>query len=156
MATVTGWLGKGTKLQRNSGGTQGTPTYVEIANLTSISGPSATTDQIDITSHNTASSFREMMTGMTDGGEVNASVNYDPGQTTLASGWGAASNAHNRLMQDLEDGSEYTYRVVFPDTGSSTVEFPGVVSSVSLSHPVDGVHTMDFTVKIVGDITWPS
>ena len=59
-------------------------------------------------------------------------------------------------MQDLEDGTEDNYKIIFPDSSNHEVLFPGVVSSVSLNSPIDGVHTMDITIKIVGTITWPT
>lgn len=151
MATAV--FGKGTKLQRNTGSGSA---YQDIANVTSLSGPSATTDQVDITSHNSTSSFRETMGGMVDGGEVNASVNYDPatGSSDDADGLATSAN-HNRLMADMEAGTEHTWRVVFPvSSGADFVQFPGKVASVSMSSPLDGALTMDFTVKITGEITW--
>ena len=137
MATVA-WFGKGTKLQRDTGGSGA---FIDIANITSISGPSATSDQIDITSHNTTTRFRETIGGLQDGGEVNASVNYDPTVAYVA-GDDADGTGHNRLMQELEDGTEDNYKIIFPDAGNHEVLFPGVVSSVSLNSPIDGVHTM--------------
>jgi len=151
MATAV--FGKGTILQRNTGAASA---YEDIANVISLSGPSATTDQIDITSHNSTSSFRETMGGMVDGGEVSASVNYDAaGGTSAAVDGSAASVNHNRLMADMEAGTEHTWRVVFPvSSGADFVQFPGVVASIGMNSPTDGALTMDFTVKITGEIVW--
>jgi predicted secreted protein len=148
---VTGLLGKGTILQRDTG--VGSANVI-IGNVTSISGPGASSDLIDITNHNSTTRYREFIGGMNDGGEVTASINYDPAMASN-SGAHADSKGHNRLLADVATGAEDTYQIVFPDASSHFCEFPGTVTSVSLSSPVDGVHTMDMTIKVVGAITWP-
>ena len=48
----------------------------DIAEVTSISGPSMKVDMIDVTSHDSPDTFREFIAGLADGGEVTFEGNF--------------------------------------------------------------------------------
>ena len=68
------------------------PTYTEIANVTSISGPSISRNVYDVTAHDSTNSYMEFIGGLKDGGEISFDLNWDPENAT-----------HEALFSDLDD-----------------------------------------------------
>jgi hypothetical protein len=58
------------------------PTFTEIANVTSISGPSISRNVYDVTAHDSTDSYMEFIGGLKDGGELSFDLNWDPGDQT--------------------------------------------------------------------------
>ena len=60
------------------GGTAGTA----VVGVTSIEGPGWSVDTLDVTSHDSASAYREVAASFIDAGEVTLRLNYDPATAT--------------------------------------------------------------------------
>lgn len=108
-------------------GTSVTIDGATIAELTNISTPSITTQFIDVTNHQSASGFAEVVPGRIDANEMTLEGNFIGGDASQA-----ALFAANR------DHTQNAYTINFPDAGTTTMAFIGYVSSFSITAPVDG------------------
>ncbi|MFJ9382029.1 phage tail tube protein, partial [Streptomyces sp. NPDC101455] len=86
---MAGLDAKGTQLKRDS---NGAGTFVAVANISDVSGPSRSRDAIEVTAHDSPDNYREFVKGLKDGGEVEITINYDPGDVT-----------HQALDADFEE-----------------------------------------------------
>lgn len=139
MAGVDGF---GTALARSDMGS--TPTFTDVANVTSISGPGLTKADIDVTSHDSPDNYQEWLAGLKDGGEVSMDINWDPAETTqqvLISDFNLTGSAANR-----------DYRIEFPD--GATWAFAGYVKGFEPTAPHDDKLTASVTFKVNGKPTF--
>lgn len=121
-----------------------TPTT--IARVTGISGPSYEMDTIDVTAHDSSTSyFREYIAGLRDAGEVTFDLNYDPDGTTH-------KHASGGVPYLLEQGTLEDFEIVFPD--GTEVAFEALVISWEPDMPFDDKMTASATLKISGKPTW--
>mgnify|MGYP001586374955 FL=1 len=60
-------------------------TFTEIAEVTSIGGPTQTSEKIDVTHLRSTSGYREYLPSFKDGGEVACVANYIPSDDSHAS-----------------------------------------------------------------------
>lgn len=134
---MAGNFGYGTALKLGS---------TEIANLTSISGPSYEAETIDVTAHDSADDyFRDFIAGLRDAGEVSFEGNFDPDGATHKSASGG-------VLYELEQGTAGSWSIVWPDT--TTVAFTGIVTSFEPDAPFDDKLGFSATIKISGKPTW--
>lgn len=86
----------GTQFKRDA---TGAGSFVTIANVPDISGPSRSREAIEVTAHDSPDQYREFVKGLKDGGEVELTINYDPGAAT-----------HQALDDDFEEKTCATTR----------------------------------------------
>lgn len=131
----------GTQLKRDS---TGSGSYSTIANVSDLSGPSRQRDAIEVTAHDSPDQYREFVKGLKDGGEVTATVNYDPGQST-----------HGDLDSDFEEKDLRSYQIVIlpGDANEHTWTFDALITDLGDSFPVDDRMERDVTFKISGKPT---
>lgn len=110
----------------------------EIAELTSITGPSMEADTIDVSNHGSADGFRQYVAGMRDGGEVSIEGNF-----TNEAGQAA-------LVTDFAAGSSNQYVITFPTTPEVTWTFNAIVSAFESSAPYDDKLSFTATLKVTG------
>lgn len=111
--------------------------FTSIKACKDITLPSASTDEIDITTHD--SEGKEFMDGDTDYGEVGFDINYDPGEATHV------------LLQALSQSKDrHDWQAVMVDDGAQTWEFEGWVKTFTLSAPVSGVYTATVAIRVTG------
>jgi predicted secreted protein len=121
-------------------------TSAGIADLTNISGPSMSAEEIDVSSHDSTSNFREFVSGFLDGGEVSLE-----GNLTLAGG-------ADTLVTAFNDREERYIQIAFPATGTSTADanvrlrwqFKGTVTGVETAAPYDDKASFGASVRISG------
>jgi predicted secreted protein len=130
----------GTLLQIGDG--EVTETFATIAELTDISGPSLEADELDVTSHDSPSGYREFIQGLKDAGEVSIEGNFLPTNTT-----------QNDVLSDYQSGVVRNFQLVFPDTATTTWEFSAIVTAFEPTAPVEDVLTFSATLKITGEPT---
>ena len=118
-------------------------TFTQMAEINSITGPNKTRDTIDVTDLDSTGGYREFIGSFRDGGEVTLSMNF-----TL--------DTYDDINADFESDTLRTYQIVLPDTGNTTFEFEGLVSSLGLAIPMDDKITADVTIKVSGQITLTS
>lgn len=130
---------QGTLLQRGNGA--GPEVFTTIAGCGDLSGPGATRDTEDVTSHSSTGGYREFITTLRDGGEVSCDIYwiFDPSQSVLD--------------VDFASNNQVNYRIVFPDDDNTTYEFAGLVTDLSWNAPVAGALTRSLTIKITGPVT---
>jgi len=114
--------------------------WQEIAEITSISGPSMSRDSIDVTSLSSTAGYREFIGGFRDGGSVALGMNF-------------TRDTYDLMKGDFEDDDVQYYEIVFPDPESTSVEFKGLVTELSLETPTDDKVTANVTIKVDGQVT---
>ena len=133
MATAT--TGIGTKLEYSTDGS----TYTQLLNINSISGPSFSRDEIDITTLENQSGYREYILGLRDAGSLSLTLNYE--------------KAGYQTLLDMYDADQlYEWRITLPD--ASTFEFSGYVMELPLTIPVDDKISFDCTIRVTGAPTF--
>lgn len=118
--------------------------FTTIAYVTNIEGPGLSADTIDVTSHGSTDGYRQFVQGLKDAGEVSLELNFDPDAATHV-------NASGGLAYEYEQGTESNYKITFPDTTVWT--FPGIVTGLSPSAPMDGKLSAAVTIKVSGKPT---
>lgn len=132
---------KGTALQYEDPNTPGT--YITVAQCKDFDGPEDTTDEIDVTTHDSADDYKEFLPGLQDGGTVSFDIELDPEDT--------ASQAQLRTFKQSRE--VVNWRLVFPTTNLSRLEFIGFVNSFSLGAPVEGSITGSCGIRVSGKPT---
>jgi len=118
---------------------------VEIAQVTSISGPGITLDTVDVTEHD-GFGWEEVVPTILRSGEVTLEIAYDPGASTH-------KHATGGLLYDLAQRAKTTYTLTFPSTPAVSWTFSAYVVGFEPSMPVDGALTATVTLKITGKPT---
>ena len=131
--------GVGTQFKRAEGDSSA-PTFTAISEINSISGPNMSRDTIDVTSLDSTGGYREFIGGFRDGGELTMEMNF-----TIA--------GFDLMKDDFESAALRDYQVVLSDTGNTTLEFAGLVTSLGLTVPMDDKITASVTIKISGEVT---
>ena len=134
----------------------GNPTWSVAVNIKDIDGPSQSKDVIDVTTHDSASSYIERLPGLKDGGTVSFEVEWahanEAGSGAL---WGSAFTDVANL---------YEFAIVSP-TGSvngyltattnvSCWRFTGIVTKLGPALPVGGSIRMSIELTVTGPVTY--
>ena len=109
-----------------------------VANLTNIDGLDVSSDDIDVSDHNSTDGFREYIPGLIDGGEVPVEGNFNP---TVAIAFYDAQVARTVLTGCTLE---------FPDAATTTWTFDCYVKQVTTSAPHDDKLPFSATLKITG------
>ena len=112
---------------------------VEIAAVTNISGPGLAVDTEDVTSHDQATAWEEVVATIVRSGEVSLDIVYDPAAAThYATEGGVIYKLQNR---------QYTwFDLIFVSTYNWS--FSGYVTGFEPGAPVEGALTASVTIKI--------
>ena len=111
---------------------------VETANVKNIPGPSLSLDTEDVTTHDQAVAFEEVVGTILRSGEVTLDIVYDPADATHDAGTG--------LIYRMEDRIYSFFKQIFPD--DTEWEFSGYVVGFEPTAPVDGALTASVKIKI--------
>lgn len=131
------FAGVGTQFKRSTNGSSNP--FVAIAEVNSISGPNMSRDTIDVTSLDSTGGYREFIGGFRDAGEVSLEMNF-----TL--------NGYDQMKDDFESSATMFYQIVLPDTGNTTLQFEGLVTSLGTEVPMDDKVTCSVTIKVSGAV----
>jgi len=134
--TTAAVSGNGTKLNWDG---------VDIAEPTSITGPSESAGSIDLSSHDSADAYKEFCAGMRDGGEISFELNFVSTDTT----------GQIAMHTDFQAGSTKTWIIKHPAWVSSSHEYPqitgsGHVTSFNVSFPDDDKISVSGAIKVTG------
>lgn len=114
-----------------------------MAELTNIGGVEITVDMLDVTSHDSATIFKEVIAGLADAGEVSIEGNFDSTDT----------NGQIAMVTDAKAGTSRTAVVTFPSS-IATWTFTGLISKIKVGDaPVDGKIPFTASIKISGSPT---
>lgn len=130
--------GVGAQFQRGDG--TSAESFTAIAEVNSIGGPNMSRDVIDVTSLDSTGGYREFIAGFRDGGEVSLTMNF-----TLA--------GYSDMKDDFESDDTVNYRIVWADTGATTLEFASLVVNLNSDTVPDDKVTAEVTLKISGQVT---
>jgi predicted secreted protein len=118
-----------------------TPSYVDIAEVISITPGDATADRVEATHMNSPGKRREYIAGMIDSGEATFEINWVPGSAT------------DVFLRDLfTSGATRSHRIEFPN--GVTVTFNASIIGFSKAVPIDDRMTATITVAVSGEETW--
>jgi len=112
-----------------------------VAELTNIGGVEISNDMRDVTTHDSASRFREFIAGLADGGEVpiEGFFKYDDTTGQLA------------MVTDAGDGTEREAIITFPDS-IATWTFDALIQRIKVGDaPVDGEIPFTATLRVTGE-----
>lgn len=111
-----------------------------IAQVQNIGGPGLALDTEDVTTHDQATAYEEVVSTVLRSGEISLDIVYDPAAAT--------HNATTGLLKWMDDKT----RVYFDLTFMSTYNwiFNGYVTGFEPSAPQDGALTASVTIKLDG------
>lgn len=120
--------------------------YIDIAELTGVTGPSMQAETIDVTTHNCTSPFRQFISGLIDPGELSLEINFIPTEVTHDPTAGLLSLLVNRTRTN--------FRVTWPDEVGTAWIVPGVVTSFQPSaNPAEALKAT-VSIKVIGAPTF--
>lgn len=112
-----------------------------VAELMDFAGPGVETGTEEVTPHG-SDGWKEFIATLTDGGEVTFDINMVPAGTSVAALWAA-----------LTDKVKRSFEVQWPDSGSTTWPFTGLVTNFEPQAPVEGKLSASLTIKVTESIT---
>jgi predicted secreted protein len=136
----------GTLLKRES--SPGSGTYVTVAEVKSMSGPSISVDVLDVTTHSSAASgaWKEKRPSLLDAGEISFPINLVP-----------ASAGHKQLLADMIARSLISYKIVFPDPGLTEWKFDNCfITKFDAKAETEGILEAEITLTLTGAPTFPA
>lgn len=118
-------------------------TFYTIAGVKDISGPSASVDEAETTTHSTSSPHRTFIPTLIDDGEISFQCNFDPDHAThsLTSTYGLAYLFQNRTVRAFQ------LLANLADNSKQTRQFNGFVKTLGEEYPLDGIQTRDVTIR---------
>ena len=111
----------------------------DIGDLTDVSIGGVDVSFVDITTHDSASGWKEFVGGLKDGGSLDLTGAYKVGDTGQAYLFG-------------NPGATAACVVTFSD--SSTASFDAVVGGFNTSNPLDDTVEFTCSLKITGDVAY--
>lgn len=129
-----------TKLMVGDGG--GPEAFTEVAYVSNISGPSLALDTEDVTTHDQASAFEEVVATILRTGDITLDLFYDPDEGT--------HDATTGLLTDYEAKTLRNFQIRFPSTGKVQWSFAAYVTGFNPGAPVGGALTASVSLKISG------
>ena len=124
-----------------------TPALRKVAEVVSITPPSATRDTIDTTTHDSVGDYREFIASLIDAGEGTILVNHNPGSVD-----------DDHIQQAFSEGEVIGFAIDLNKPGSATQHRTSGACIVSAYAPADVViddkMTAELTIKISGPLTF--
>jgi len=113
--------------------------WAAIAEINSISGPSASRETIDVTTLDTVGGYRKFISGLRDGGDVSLNMNFTKATYEL-------------MKDDFEDNAVQEYQIVLPDDDGTVLQFEGLVTELPVEIPLDDKVSANITIKVSGKV----
>jgi len=136
--TSQAMIGLGTLIKYD----QGEGSFVDIAEVHSISGPNITAEIIDCTHMDSPNGYEELLPGIKTGGEVTIEVGYIPDNTT-----------HQALKTKMDNRELTDFKIVFPNTAETEMTFSAYITGLSIDVSVKELLGGTFTLRISGAVT---
>jgi len=133
----------GTLLKIGNG--QSPEEFATLAELRSVSGPSISADTLETTTHNTPTPWKRFITGLLDGGEISADINFNPSEPTHSATQGILAIMQARLCRNVQ--------IVFPDDANTTWVAPCIVTAFEMSADPADILSASLTLKVAGPPT---
>ena len=146
------YAGLGAKLQYGGPTTASPISFVTVAQVRDIDGPSQKTKTHDVTSHDSATvagGYAQFITGLKDGGEVKFPLWFDATDTT--------QNATTTGLKGIMDSAQNSYwQILLANYPAATSPppawtFQGPIIDLDFTQPVDGAQAIkSCTIKVSG------
>jgi predicted secreted protein len=114
-----------------------------VAEITSISPPSVSRDDIETTHYDSDDGFKEYMAGLADGGDISIECNLIVGDT----------NGQQGLRADYEAGTVQSFELALPNAANSSWEINAIVKEYSESSPIGDKLGFTAILKVTGKPT---
>jgi len=114
--------------------------YQHIAEVVDIKGPSMKNDKIEVTSLDSVGGFKEYIMGMTDPGELKATMNF-------------RRDTYEILLADFQSKEIVDWKISMEDQEHTTFSFSAFVMDLPLDIPKDKQISCDVTLAISGQIS---
>ncbi|RMD51892.1 outer capsid protein Hoc [Candidatus Parcubacteria bacterium] len=131
----------GTTLAIGDGATP-TEAFTTIPGVRNLTGPSYSSETIDVTHHASSGNYRQMLPTFLSAGEVSFDLLYDSADAT-----------HGQLFTDFEARTLRNFELTFTDTGAEKHSFAAYITGMELAAPIDDAVTMSVTLTISGQVT---
>ena len=116
-----------------------------IAKLTAINGIELTVDMVDATTHDSSDSYKEVVPGLIDPGEIGLEGYFDYTDTT----------GQHAMLADLNARDSKTYTITFPASTGTTWTGTGYLTKLKIGDaPTDGLIPFSASVKPSGKPTF--
>jgi predicted secreted protein len=125
----------------------GTATTATLTNVTNIGGLDTEVEVIDVTSHDSASAYREKVASFIDAGQLTMDVNFNPNETTHRATTGG-------ILYLRDNRTIVPWKVTFPGTPVHSFLVQGFVKSAPFDAPFDDKLSATITVELTGSATW--
>lgn len=142
MAVTNALIGYGVHLARGDGASP--EVFTNIAELTDLSTPSMTKDQVEATHTDSPDGFREFIPGLKDGGEFTATCNFLSSNATQGNASGGALNDF------INETTTRNWRISFPGSPTVTWTFKAVITGYNVITPMEDRMTLELTFKVAG------
>jgi len=116
--------------------------YTEIAHASNFSGPALSADIVDMTSHDSTSSFEEVAPTVLRTGELRMDIYYAPNAGTHDASTGVLYRYLHSILGP--------YQLRFPDAGHTKFTFEAYVTAFDPGEPVAGAIKAAVAFKIDG------
>lgn len=114
--------------------------FTEVGEVSSISGPTPDSEEIDVTHLRSTGGFREYLQSFKDGGEISVTANYLPGN--------ASQDGTTGVRSLFLSGAVNAWKVTLPD--GSDIQFNAYVKSVGMTASVGAKLEFPFTLRVTG------
>jgi hypothetical protein len=119
--------------------------FTPVAYVTNVGGPGMSLDTEDVTSHEQATAWEEVVVTILRSGEVSLDLVFDPADDTQD------FTEVDALGSKLEArAAAQNFQIIFPDAGTTTWTFAANVTGWEPSAPVDGALTVAAKLKLTG------
>jgi len=127
----------GIQLQRGDAATP--ESFTAIGEIRSVDPPEMSRDMIDVTHHGSVQSWEEVIPGILRSGSITFTINLVPSRTM-----------DQQLAADMSDGTKTNWRLIFPDTSTTRIDFTGYVEQFKTGAEIENQLTADCSIKLTG------
>ncbi|MCZ2155741.1 MAG: hypothetical protein LC114_17890 [Bryobacterales bacterium] len=132
----------GSILQLGDGATP--EVFTAIAEITELTPPQMSRDDIDVTSHQSSDGYREFISGLRDSGEVSFKANWLPTNST--------HDGTTGLLETFNDDVNHNWKIILPNT-LITIAFSGFLTAFEPDLPLEEQAQLSGTIKVSGKPT---
>jgi len=144
MARSGAKIGKKTQFLREDPVDSGT--FVAVAEVKSINGPSQSRDAVEATHLESDDDHTEYVPGVAEGGEVSLVLNFRPEHTSQGSTAG--------LYKDFQEGTFRNWKIAFPQfPGTPTLGLAGFLTGWEPSIATKDLLTVAVKLKVSGRVS---
>jgi len=118
--------------------------FTSIAEITELTPPQMSRDEIEVSHYSSTSGYREFIAGWRDGGEVSAKANWLPTNAT--------QDGTTGLLESFNDDVVHNWKIVLPGS-VATISFSGFLTAYEPDLPMEEQGSLSFTIKITGKPT---